>query len=98
MLQPLARELPVVHCHNEWDPLEEVIVGVVDGACVPPWHVSLKATMPRDQWSFFRENGGKPFPPHLIDAARRELDGFVRLLEAEGVTVRRPEIVDWSRP
>jgi len=98
MLQPLERSLPVVNCYNEWDPLEEVIVGVVDGACVPPWHPSLKATMPRDQWAYFEEHGGRPFPPHLIDAARRELDGFVRLLEAEGVTVRRPEVVDWSRP
>ena len=98
VLRPLEQKLPIVNCYNEWDPLEEVIVGVVDGACVPPWHVSLKATMPRDQWSFFEQHGGKPFPPHLIDAARRDLDGFVHRLEAEGVTVRRPEIVDWSRP
>ena len=28
---------PVVNAHNEWDPLEEVIVGIVDGAMIPPW-------------------------------------------------------------
>ena len=35
-----------VSSFNEWDPLEEVVVGVVDGATVPEWHVALRATMP----------------------------------------------------
>src|ERR1051326_1999552 len=33
-----------------------------------------------------------------FDAARRELDGFVKLLEREGVRVRRPDALDCSRP
>jgi amino acid adenylation domain-containing protein len=27
--------------YNEWDPLEEVIVGIVDGAMVPSWHTII---------------------------------------------------------
>ncbi|MFL6234423.1 MAG: amidinotransferase [Thermoanaerobaculia bacterium] len=96
-LSPIVSS-PVVSSYNEWDPLEEVIVGVADGACIPAWHVALKATMPRQYWGFFAENGGKPFPQEVIDRANRDLDGFVRLLEAEGVTVRRPETVNYSRP
>lgn len=84
--------------HNEWDPLEEVIVGVIDGAAVPPWDVALEATMPPDAWDFYRANGGGAFPEHEVDAAREELEGFVRALQAEGVTVRRPDPVDQSRP
>jgi glycine amidinotransferase len=87
-----------VSSHNEWDPLEEVVVGVVDGACIPTWDTALQATMPASQWRFFQEHGGEPFPPHLIAAARQDLAGFVRLLEGEGVTVRRPEAVDFARP
>ena len=87
-----------VSSHNEWDPLEEVIVGVVDGAAVPEWHPTLPVTMPRDQWPFFRENGGRPFPQEKIAAARKDLEGLVHLLEAEGVTVRRPEVRDFARP
>lgn len=88
----------VVSSHNEWDPLEEVIVGRVDGATVPSWHVALRATMPESSWSFFREQGGRPFPPDLLAAAERELEELVRILEGEGVTVRRPDPVDYGRP
>jgi glycine amidinotransferase len=86
-----------VSTHNEWDPLEEVIVGVIDGAAVPPWHVSLEATMPPEAFDFYKRNGGGAFPADQVDAAREELEGFVAILEAEGVTVRRPEPVDQSR-
>lgn len=90
--------IPAVNSYNEWDPLEEVIVGVVEGACVPTWHVMLQATMPERHWDFFRRNGGRPFPQDQIDAANKDLDEFVHLLEAEGVTVRRPEPLDFSSP
>ena len=84
--------------YNEWDPLEEVVVGVIDGAAVPPWHVALEATMPPDAWDFYRRNGGGGFPRHQVDAAREELEGFVEVLQAEGVTVHRPEPLDQTRP
>jgi len=93
-----SKPLKVVNSYNEWDLLEEVIVGVIDGAMVPPWHVTLEATMPEKQWDFYRQNGGKPFPKERIEAAKRELDEFVHILEAEGVTVRRPEVREYSKP
>lgn len=83
-----------VNSFNEWDPLEEVIVGIVDGATVPPSHIALKATLPSDQLVFFRENAGRPFPSERIAAAKKDLEEFVHLLEGEGVRVRRPEPVD----
>lgn len=91
-------DVPTVNSHNEWDPLEEVIVGVVDGAAVPQWDVCLEATMPEGQRPFFHSNGGKPFPAERIAAAKRDLEEFVHILEAEGVTVRRPEAVQHARP
>ena len=36
--EPDVTDSGPVGSYNEWDPLEEVIVGVVDGAAVPPWH------------------------------------------------------------
>jgi glycine amidinotransferase len=89
---------PVVCTYNEWDPLEEVIVGTVRGASVPSWDVSLEATLPEDQWDFFRARGGTPFPPEQIAAAERDLDELVRILEGEGVVVRRPDPIDFARP
>jgi glycine amidinotransferase len=87
-----------VSSFTEWDPLEEVIVGRADHACVPEWHPVLAATMPRRHWPWFKANGGKPFPAGLLAAAARELDAFARVLETEGITVRRPDPVDWETP
>ena len=89
---------PAVNSHNEWDPLEEVIVGVIDGACIPTWDVALEATMPEASRVLFRDCPGQPFPAELIEPARRDLEEFAHILESEGVTVRRPETVDHARP
>jgi glycine amidinotransferase len=87
-----------VSSYTEWDLLEEVIVGIVDGACFPPWHIVLEPILPPGQHDLFRRCAGKPFPPDRIAAARRELEEFVHILEAEGVTVRRPEPIPQRRP
>lgn len=96
-LRPVAEPCPV-EAYNEWDPLEEVIVGRVDGATVPPYDVALGSCIPIGQREFFRTNAGKSFPPERIAAARAELEEFVHILEAEGVTVRRPDVIDFSHP
>ena len=89
---------PVVNSHNEWDTLEEVVVGVIDGATVPSWHIMLQATMPTKQWDFFKQSGGQPFPKERIDAARQDLEECVHILEQEGVKVRRPDPIDFTKP
>ena len=90
---------PIVNAHNEWDPLEEIIVGTVDGALIPPWDVIMEVTLhKKDLWNFYRKHGGMPWPKALIEAAKKDLDEFVHILEAEGVIVRRPTPYDFSRP
>jgi glycine amidinotransferase len=90
---------PVVNTFNEWDPLEEIIVGIVDGAMIPPWDVVMEATLhQKELWDFHQRYGGTPWPPEMLAAARKDLDAFVHILEAEGVTVRRPTPVDFSKP
>jgi glycine amidinotransferase len=84
--------------YTEWDPLEEVIVGIVDEASFPPWHFSLAPVLPPGQLETFRRNAGRPFPPERIAAARRDLEEFVRVLEGEGVRVRRPEPIPQRTP
>lgn len=83
-----------VNSFNEWDPLEEVIVGVVDGASFPSWHIALEPVLPSDQHEVFRRNAGKPFPAEHIAAANKDLEEFVHILEGEGVRVRRPIALD----
>lgn len=38
---PVPKDCPVCS-YNEWDPLEEVIVGRAENACVPPFTVEVK--------------------------------------------------------
>lgn len=83
-----------VSSYTEWDPLEEVIVGIVDGARFPPWHIALQPVLPNNQHETFRKNAGKAFPAERVAAANKELEEFVRILQAEGVKVRRPEATD----
>jgi glycine amidinotransferase len=90
---------PVVNAHNEWDPLEEVIVGILDGATVPPWEPVTPAVVHHEHLlDFYRQYGGRPWPQELIDAAQKDLDEFVHILEAEGVTVRRPTPYSTASP
>lgn len=84
-------ETQVVRSYTEWDPLEEVVVGHLDGAVFPAWQASMAATMPESSWNLFREQGGRPFPEPHASAAQRELDTLARVLELEGVKVARPE-------
>ncbi len=88
---------PVVWSCNEWDPLEEVIVGVVDGATVPPWNHSLAATAPAHAAWFFEKYGGSAFPQDIISNASRELDALSNRLVKLGVKVRRPDILDFNK-
>lgn len=94
--------LPVVNSHNEWDHLEEVIVGVVDGTVVSPWEPGHEAMVPTQGLEEIRDYhllyGGQPFTEEQLAPARKEVEDFVHVLEAEGVIVRRPDILDNSEP
>lgn len=91
-------DLCVVNSHNEWDPLEEVIVGRLENAHFFPLHFYLRAYIPSQYYDFLSKNAGKSWPKNEVDPAIQDLEEFSKLLEAEGVKVRRPEIVDYSKP
>lgn len=92
---PLAPALPakVVHTVNEWDPLEEVIVGSVEGSMVPGWDLIERSVSPPGSWTLTEQSIGKSgqsYPPELVSKAEECLHELVQLLESGGVTVRRP--------
>jgi len=85
----------LVSSWNEWDPLEEIVVGDPTGACfdvTEPGH-RPKRRGPRCALPFPRG----PKPTDAIEQARAELDGLAALLEERGVTVRRPSPLDFSQ-
>ena len=94
----MTRQYSAVNTHNEWDPLEEIIVGVVEGATIPPWEPATPAVVHHEHLlDFYRQNGGLPWPHETLDAAQRDIDEFIHILEAEGVTVRRPSIYNTGK-
>ncbi|XP_020609654.1 glycine amidinotransferase, mitochondrial-like isoform X2 [Orbicella faveolata] len=82
--------------YNEWDPLEEVIVGRVEGATVPQFSVEVKANTYEKNWPFFGQFGGQSFPKEHLKKAQVEIEEFCNILRHEGVTVRRPEVINFS--
>ncbi|MEU0161019.1 amidinotransferase [Streptomyces sp. NPDC006261] len=83
-----------VNSHNEWDPLEEIIVGRLDDATIPSSHPVVSCNIPPWAARFQGLAAGHKYPRRLIEPAQQELDGFVSLLHSLGVTVTRPDAVD----
>ncbi|KAF4017490.1 hypothetical protein G4228_009009 [Cervus hanglu yarkandensis] len=92
---PLPKDCPV-SSFNEWDPLEEVIVGRAENACVPPFTVEVKANTYEKYWPFYQKYGGSYFPKDHLKKAVAEIEEMCNILKMEGVTVRRPDPIDWS--
>jgi glycine amidinotransferase len=98
MVQEAATEpAAAVNSHNEWDLLEEVIVGRLDGATIPSAHPVVTCNIPGIAARAQAFAAGIHYPKFMIEPAQRELDGFIVTLESLGVVVRRPEAVDFRK-
>ncbi|MGY0069479.1 amidinotransferase [Streptomyces sp. QTS137] len=86
-----------VNSHNEWDPLEEIVVGRLDGATIPSDHPVVTCNIP--PWAARMQGlaAGFRYPRLLVERAQQELDQFIALLESLDVTVRRPDEMDHRR-
>ncbi|MDB5672966.1 MAG: hypothetical protein JWO25_3925 [Alphaproteobacteria bacterium] len=84
----------LVNSWNEWDPLEEVIVGTARGAADIGYEPGLaRYHPPGSQGRIFA--GGRVIET-LQDEAERQLDALAALLADRGIVVRRPEPIDYG--
>ncbi len=74
---------------NEWDPLEEVIVGNPLNARFPYADRSTQLAEYPDR--SLAEIPQGPFPQQIIEEAEEDLLEFIAALEKQGVIVKRPE-------
>ena len=74
---------PVVNSWNEWDPLEEVIVGTARGAAEIAYEPALAPYY--QSGAPGHESTGGAVLPHLIDEAERQLDDFANVLARRGI-------------
>ena len=72
-------------------------MGRAEGSCVPLFTTEIKAYASKKHWKFFQKNEGKPFPVEFVHKAAGEIDEFCRILEHEGVTIQRPDVLDFSQ-
>ena len=93
-----ANGVSPVRAYNEWDPLEEVIVGIVDDAMLPSWNLINDITFPPRAWELaeLRSGGGAPYPERIVDRAREDVEEFVGVLREAGATVRRPDRLEFG--
>lgn len=86
---------------TEWDLLEEVIVGRVEGAMFPSWDKILKNTIPKKALADYKSqfsHQGMLISDYIVEKANIALENFITLLKSEGVKVRRPNIFDFNKP
>lgn len=76
-----------VESYNEWDPLEEVIVGTVTGAMYPEVSPILAANG-EPEWLLHYQ--GEFIEEEYTEKAAEQLENFVAHLKEQGVKVKRP--------
>ncbi|ELT92098.1 hypothetical protein CAPTEDRAFT_168386 [Capitella teleta] len=91
----ISQDVPVLSW-NEWDPLEEIVVGRAEGQRIPFLHPDLKAKTGPDAWKWLQENGGKPHDPEAVKKASAQIEELCNVLRGEGVKVQRPEPMRWD--
>ena len=95
-----------VNSWNEWDPLEEVIVGNPLGAYVndamnpvAEAHPTMLDDNGNLHWhaAFKRAYEGTPYPINIAVSAYQQIENFISILKSEGVVVRRPEVFNLGK-
>ncbi|OGT50937.1 MAG: hypothetical protein A3F17_08090 [Gammaproteobacteria bacterium RIFCSPHIGHO2_12_FULL_41_15] len=95
-MQSNASNINIVSSFNEWDPLEEVIVGSVKYAAKMAFEPSINAYYVNDpEMMKFK---GSSVPKEEIEKAQLQLDNLANLLQNIGITVRRPKDIDFNLP
>lgn len=86
----------IIQSWNEWDPLEEVIVGLSLGAQVPTDDLSLRAINYADKPLNSTILSG-PYPQQVIEESSEDLERLVVELKKCGVIVHRPSKTDFTQ-
>jgi scyllo-inosamine-4-phosphate amidinotransferase 1 len=80
----------MINSCNEWDPLEEVVVGIADHANWPSTDPVFAEEASKTLWTETPVPSG-PVPQWIIDEANEDLNALANTLVQFGATVRRPE-------
>lgn len=84
----------MIDSRNEWDPLEEIVVGSASGANWPSTDPVFAEEAAKTSWTETPVPSG-PVPNWIVEEANVELDQLVEILVDYGAVVRRPRPLDF---
>lgn len=86
-----------VKSNNDWDQLEEIIVGIADNAILPPLNKSTHSFVyAGDKWEDIKDLEGE-HDPWVLEEGQEDLDRLADTLKGLGVKVYRPESIDHKK-
>ena len=85
----------MINSYNEWDPLEEIVVGSATYANWPSTDPIFAQEGVKTTWTETPVPSG-PVPQWIIDEANEDLDALADTLTKLGVTVRRPKEMNFQ--
>ena len=86
--------MSIVQVKNEWDPLEEIIVGTAIGAQIPMMDKGLKVIQSDCDLSNMKSG---PYADRIIKESEEDLEALVEVLQKMNIKVRRPNVTDTSK-
>jgi glycine amidinotransferase/scyllo-inosamine-4-phosphate amidinotransferase 1 len=86
----------MINSINEWDPLQEVVVGTAHFANWPSNDPVFALESQKTTWHETLVPSG-PVPDRIIDEANEDLDRLTLTLEQLGVTVHRPKMINFQK-
>ena len=86
----------MINSWNEWDPLEEVVVGIADYANWPTNDPVFAEEAKKTSWKETPVPGGA-VPQWIVDEANEDLNALANTIVEYGATVRRPEPMDFVK-
>ncbi len=81
----------LVNSHNEWDELEEIIVGSARLARVPEKDKGMVAASVGGGYDYFDPDISEFFPEYILQETEEDIDNFTSELKKLNIKVRRPE-------
>lgn len=86
----------MINSWNEWDTLEEIVVGIADHANWPSSDPVFAEESKKTSWTESPVPSG-PVPQWIIDEANEDLDALAQVCVKYGAVVRRPEPMNFVK-
>ena len=87
-----------VQSNNDWDPLEEIIIGTAENCVHPTMNISTHSFIyGGEDYEDIKHFDGQPIEQWIVDEANEDLEGLEKCLQGLGVKTMRPDPIDHNK-